>query len=1262
MNKGSSSKKRFWLWILIEFVVVILLFFLSIPTVLSSDAGTRYLVEIAEKKTGGRLSVQELSLGWFTDQEMEKLNFTDKGGETVQFDRLTSSVSFWNLIFRSGSIGTTRIENPRVTIPSDVQVKTPSEKKEKVRAKKAKAPFWDRLSGQLIVTNGSIQMLQGVELDIVMPNHKKISSLSLQGRSTGGSFSAQGKLDQLFVGKGTFNNFPVSVLDYFTALFKPQYEGLLLEAMGNTLNGSFSSTEEGKVNLSIRSPRLFVDLSPTYQNETFVFGNEGRVVWKIKPEVFNHFSEDLLLQSNAQSELEIESATVSLKELSSLAMEGTLNFSDALLLIKKINERISLQNFATNFSTDNLEKVVALSLRGSLSNAALQGSMTIGNPLEKERTFPLVNLNIDDLPLALIDSLTKSSYAKYLGKTFSGKIQKTEKKVSLSGRTPLLQFSPTHLVLNGDATQTSPSSFEYQVQQNIYDGLASGFPIKGTLKSLTIPMDSESLKFADAAFEVILDTERIQFKDLLSLGSATLSNLQTNIRVTSLEEIYFNGTSPLLFGNDSLGQSLFGQSVVLNSTGTVRVGETFSISPLSLNLDSSKFKGTIAAAIEKNLFILKKPLTATLLLEPDQINPILAKDKEYPLLTTPTPLDIEINPSRIPLKGADLSALSIQGSGKIASLSMINPATRHPFDFENVELDFDLDGKKKNHTIRFDGNALVESASAGNISLLLQGTGKAVDLVKNPSRVKAELSNFSSQIADVFFKMRGQLPDMVGDTLNLKYNMEKSGDRQTIDLNLKSPHLTLDGSFLAGELLELRSPRKPLKIHWDLTEKAYDAYQRWRSVGKPLESNNPLFTILGTGKLNISIAPFSVPLKEQEEGFSKPDFNLYGSRFDTNVKIDDLKLKEGRSGAVTELQSFDFDIAKPAVGNTPLAFKFDGNVSPQGKGGRGKIQGTGKLQDFLSPVGTFDPSNVTTSIHAQIKNLPSVFIDALSKLDSSSTFPPSAFLGDLFNASFDAEIKQSQGKVGVNIDASACKALFNGFLSNGVLYLNEPLKAVFTVTPQLNDVLDKGADLIVVAMEKPITLYIHDEGFNVPLKNLHIRNMDFNYGQLDLGQIVVKDVGSAEDVGSLFKMGNRGNKSLWFAPSVFNMKGGKMYVDRTEILYNHAYQICLWGKVKFPSRKVDMTLGLTAQALRAALGIQGIDDDYVLKVPVRGPFGNVKIDKGAGGSKIAFLLARKHLAPQTGIFGQVLGAVGDLADDQSDVPPKKTPFPWQQGG
>ena len=105
--------------------------------------------------------------------------------------------------------------------------------------------------------------------------------------------------------------------------------------------------------------------------------------------------------------------------------------------------------------------------------------------------------------------------------------------------------------------------------------------------------------------------------------------------------------------------------------------------------------------------------------------------------------------------------------------------------------------------------------------------------------------------------------------------------------------------------------------------------------------------------------------------------------------------------------------------------------------------------------------------------------------------------------------------------------------------------------------------------------------------------------------------------------------------------------------------MALWGDINFVRRYVDMILGLTAQSLKAALGISGLDPSYVLQVPVKGPFGNVQVDKGTATSRIALLIARKQVAPRAGVWGQVFGAIGGMADDQSDVPPPKPPFPWQ---
>ncbi len=1279
MEGGENSKKKLWITIPAIFLILIILLTLFLPTFLSTESGKHIIIGMVEKKTGGNLEIGNLSLGWFSDQQIDKLHFSDQKGGQITLTTLTSGCPFWHIIMRRGTIGKTQIDSPKIIFSTKGPTKAPSEKIPRKKAKEEKS-IWSDFKGHLVVTNGIVTVrnemtIEDLYLDIHMTKSNVIKTLIINGKTRQnnilGSIDVKGKMERWFEGKANFTNLPVEGLDRIVSLLYPTYQGLLLESLGDSVNvqiESIAGRDQLNLNLSLLSPRLLVDLKPKYSENQFVLTQGGRIAWTIKPYVFNHFSKDAQLQNDAQGELRLDSAILPFKkklEFPSLAAVGSFTFSNGNFLLKQINERVSIESLTTNFSTKNLKELLTLNISSSLkfqggNSSGIRGTASIQNVLEKSRSFPAIDLNVDNLPLALVDSRNESSLAKYLGTTFSGKIQKSNDRFTVSGRTPLLQISDTVLMITDRAHLSTPSTFSYTVQPQLYESLTRPFVLNGTLKYLDVPLKDEALMFSEAAFELDIGSQAIELNDLFSLGRASLPTLSAAIKGTSLEMIHFNGNSQLNFGSGTMGESILGNTIGLTVDGTIKAKDEVELPRLNIALDGRKFKGNIEGAIEKNIFILKNALKGDFLLEPSQINPILSKDDKYPLLSKATPFHIEIKPSKIPLKGADLADLSLKGKGTIDSLSMINPTNRYPFDFQNVELDFDLDGKKSTHTVHFEGNALEENAKGGKLELTLIGKGKASELVSSPENIKASMSNFSSQIADVIFKTKGQLPDMIGATLNMKYEMERIGKNQNIDIYIKSPNLDLDGSFVTRQLLELRNPRKPLKIRWDVTEKGYDAFRRWRNTGEPLTSNNPLFEIDGTGSLKIQISPFTVPLKEKGKGFPKPDFNMYGSLFDVNVRINDIRLKEGRTGVITELKNFDFDIAKQSTGNTPLTFKFNGNVSPYKKGGNGKIQGSGKLQDFLSSTGALDLSNVTTSIHAQIKNLPSVFVDALSKFDASSNFPPSAFLGDLFNASFDAEVTKSQGKVTMDIDASACKALFDGIISDGILYLSQPLKTVFTITPQLNDVLDKSAKLVVVAMEKPITLLIHDKGFSVPLKNLHIRNMSFNYGQLDLGQIVCKNVGSAGEVGGLFKMDSSGNISLWFARSEFNMKRGKMYVDRTEILFNETYQVCLWGQVKFPKRYVDMTLGLTAGALSAALGIKGIDNDYVLKIPVEGPFGNVKIDTGAATGKIAFLVARKQIAPKAGIWGQVLGAVGDLADNQADVPPPKPPFPWQQ--
>lgn len=1277
--------KRWVITSLITLCVLILIAIGLLPTILSSDGGKAFIERQIENSMGGRVSIGDLSLSWTGEQRIDKFSLDDQKGFRFGFDELTSDCSFWSILFRSGSVGETYIASPWIAMQAKPIVPKTRREEQVLKEKKKAKSLWSDYSGKLTLDNGrmdvtsggrSLMRMEGLKLEFDAPKSSKLYSIIAQGQTRQndlqGSFNINTKVSRWIEGVATVSNFPVGGLDQMIGVFKPTYQGFLLAALGDTLNLNLKADASGssqRMDLGVRSPRLLVDLNGNFQDKLLTLTEAGRIAWTVKPEIFNFFVKKVQLQSDAQIELRLSSATLPMTKRglnwSDLAAQGNLYFSGGNLFLEEIKQAVGINELSADFQTKKLQDSLALTFRSTMrynasSEGQVSGSAMIQNFLEKNRSFPRYDLKIDNLPLALIDTWKKSEYVKYLGQNISGRLMKSSEAMVISARTPLLQLQEAELTITDVARLIQPTTLSYVLGPNIYDQLIRPITLGGQVNSLSVPIEGGRLNFASMDFDMNVTGQNMGLQNLFALGSATLPFINLDLKGKGIEDVQFVGTSRLDFSPKTWGLSLIGSEVGVKTSGRFSWDDELEASPFLMQFDGRKFKSTLEAAIEKSALILKKPLKIDFLLEPDQINSILSKESEYPLLSKPTPFQLEIKPSRLPLKETAFDSLAIKGSGTIDNLAMYSPKSGFPFNFKDVKVDFDLDGKKKQQMIRFDAHALENGKEAGSLGLELNSSEGAKSLIQSPSNVKATLKDFSSQIADVFLGTRGQLPDMIGPTLNLNYQLAKQSDRENIDLKINSRDLDLDGSFSASDKFELRSSRKPLKIRWTLSEKSYDAFQRWRKPGVPETPNNLLFEIDGSSQLKIQVAPLVMPLKKSTGGFPKVDLNLYRSLFDANIRIDDLTLKQGRTGDLTKLNRFDLDIDKKSLGNMPMAFKFNGNVQPHAKGGSGRIKGNGKLENFLSPEGNLDLSNVTTEIHADIKNLPSIFLDALSRLDKDGGYPPSAFLGDLFNATFDADIQKSQGTVSMDIDATGCRATFSGTVSDGVIYLLEPLKAAFTVTPELNRILERSAKLVVAAMEKPIILFISPKGFAVPLKNLHIRNMNFNYGQLDLGQILCKNVGSANDVSTLFKTEGDKNTSFWFAPMEFNVRQGNMYVDRTEILYNHAYQVCLWGDINFVRRYVDMTLGLTAQALASALGIGGLDSDYVLKVPVEGPFNNIDIDTGAATGKIAFLVARKQIAPQAGIWGQVFGAIGDLADDQSDVPPPKPPFPWQK--
>ena len=483
---------------------------------------------------------------------------------------------------------------------------------------------------------------------------------------------------------------------------------------------------------------------------------------------------------------------------------------------------------------------------------------------------------------------------------------------------------------------------------------------------------------------------------------------------------------------------------------------------------------------------------------------------------------------------------------------------------------------------------------------------------------------------------------------------------KNIDLNFRSEKLKAKGFFqVSDKELTLKSSKDPLVIDWKGSKELWNVFASLQK--KNLFKKEVSFKGVGDFSLKAKATELTLPVKEKGRWVPQFDFNPYLSLFEIGLVLQDLKLSDKHSKILSELKELDLKLSKPRKGGD-LSFDMSGEVRDleQGKD-LATIDFKGDFKQFFTPDGSLDFKNLSTSIKGNVSHLPSIYLDALMSFSIDSDFLPSTVFGTFFNARVDGEIEKAKGHFNLAVKASALEANISSEIRDGMVFLNRPLIAKMKITEKFTHTLAANAKMTVIPKDEPITVEISPRGFYIPFKDFQLKKANFSYARIDLGKLYFQNSGNMREMSDIFKIDSykEATTSIWAAPMEMRMRDGLMYIERTEILYNNAYEVAIWGDINFKTRYVDMILGLTAQSLRAAFGIRKLDPDYVLKVPIEGPFGEAEVNKKVAISKIALLIGQKHLVPQNSIWGGILGAVGKALDNQSDVPKAKPPFPWQ---
>ncbi|MBI2812534.1 MAG: hypothetical protein HYX67_17150, partial [Candidatus Melainabacteria bacterium] len=348
------------------------------------------------------------------------------------------------------------------------------------------------------------------------------------------------------------------------------------------------------------------------------------------------------------------------------------------------------------------------------------------------------------------------------------------------------------------------------------------------------------------------------------------------------------------------------------------------------------------------------------------------------------------------------------------------------------------------------------------------------------------------------------------------------------------------------------------------------------------------------------------------------------------------------------------------------------SVLAQGK--TGSISFTGTLTPTLNALGDFDLSRLTTNMQLVCQQFPSRALDIIARTQGRTDLPFTSLFGDQVNATVSLDLKEFNGPVSFNLNSPLTRADIKGKLAGGALTLNESVHAQVKITPEMSRLVLKEVNPLNISYlysKDPVTLEIPAKGFYLPIYPTNAAKTTIPSARVELGKITCKNEGNVNIALGLLKtkqFDKSGDLTLWFAPLDLHVKNGVADVERTEILLADTFDICIWGNYDMVKDYVDMLLGLTAQTLSKAFGIQKLPENYVLTIPMRGPADNVQINTGKATAKVALLLAwqqKNAIGGFGGTAGAIVGGLLDtmaaLPDSDAKVPPAKHPFPWEVG-
>jgi hypothetical protein len=1300
--RKKSSFLKIFLSILLILIFFAILFAAFLPTILSSSWGKEKITSIVNQSIPGKIQVENLSLSWFGSQNVQGLTLLDPENKAIlSLDNISTNASLFSLLFHPLTPSFLEFNNLNATIIGDNEGNT--------NLRRALDKQCCTMSPKRETTPLSISLKNTQGLLNLFPEKGSVT-LKISGDTEQNSQKGNFNIDAEMYGKGSFKNsdlteilqspastlkvnadiinFPVELLDQIHSLRSPAYSGLLKELLGDELNLKINqhATADGMaLQLQANSSTLSAD-GDILLKDGLTLANPAKIDLKISPASADKFLQILNvstpwhLEFPTTASVTITHLQMPLKEtkihLNDLSLKANLDLAKTRLIHGEKNDNLAIEQLNAVLLAEPNSETATLSVNSKASqnqqpiginfNLKLPKTVFLGDFSAFNLKASALNGKVEGLPLAIVDRIANMPFSDLAGPKgnlfFSLQTSNEQPIVELSFKSERLETSPLSFAIDSHLTLQKPAKVVLGLNHDFLNEKLQehGPQIQAPatahliLNSLSIPLTnfSTSLKLM---YRIGLDAQlkltSLRLANLPKIGGISLNDFALKITASPKHRPEIAASFNVQPDGSSLLADVLGKKAAFKTDATLGVNLASKLVANVFNIEMQSELARVELSgemYEGDQLKLNAPSKVSYTLTTAGLQALGIEVSDYHFHHD-SPLEMTIDSSHIPTTLNDLARLKLNGKLKVADFQLMKKAEKNkPLAIiDNLSADWSFNGSTKTISMDFAGiTRLGETQAAGKIngSIALNNwlQNGSFDMAQARIQAKANANQLPTELLSVLSGQQALAP-VIGSAIDLSIEANTSLEQNgLLSIDIKSENLSGGLGLTLGKNIQL-SHNRPAEFSLKLTPMGYAALRQ---------------SIRGNSNSEFALMqPAAALFKLDSLHLSRENFMQ--SAIDAHFSLGPLVGMDAQTKNQVVLNSIQGHLTSPN-----LSGMIDFNIDANGQGENGSPiawNTVGTIKNGFSEDGSINKDTLSIALDATINSLPVPLLCQFVCLDPKIKRKIEIVLGPKVNAVIKTHLQRMNGPLYIEVNGNNSRYVADAYINQGILTLNQDLKAQLTVTPQLGEYVLK--DLIPVfsgmlSAEQPVYLTVAKEGFAIPLRNPSITNITMPQAILDMGKVHFSGESQIAKVLDLLTPASS-NQLVWLTPAYFSLNQGVLNLQRVDMLISDRYPIAAWGDVDIGRDRVNMVIALAGNAISRAFNVPSISNSYFLQLPLTGRLNNPSIDKAKAVARISALVAQSRGGPEGLLIGTVLDIASGGLTERAVPAPTTNPLPWQ---